>query len=71
MSKEFDALNANDTWIITDLPKGKKPISCKWVYKIKYRTNGEFERCKGRLVVKGYTQKAVIDHTKTFSPVVI
>lgn len=63
MSKEFDALNANDTWIITDLPKGKKPISYKWVYKIKYRANGEIERCKGRLMVKGYTHKAGIDYT--------
>ena len=46
MDKEFEALNANNTWIVTDLPKGKKPISCKWVYKIKYRADGQVERCK-------------------------
>jgi len=31
MKNEFDALEANNTWILTDLPKEKKPISCKWV----------------------------------------
>lgn len=63
MAKEFDALEANNTWIITYLPPRKKPISFKWVYKVKYRANGQVERCKGRLIVKRCTQKAGIDFT--------
>lgn len=27
----------NQTWIITILPPGRKPIGCKWLYKIKYK----------------------------------
>lgn len=35
MQQELDALENNDTCILTDLPKGKKPIDSKCVYKIK------------------------------------
>jgi len=70
MQKEFDAFQANNTWILTPLPVGKKPISCKWVHKLKYKADGTFERCKARLVIRGFTQKAGVDYTETFSPVV-
>ncbi|XP_021997517.1 uncharacterized protein LOC110894606 [Helianthus annuus] len=36
MNDELSALYSNDTWDLVDPPKGKKPIGCKWVYKIKY-----------------------------------
>ncbi|XP_074299636.1 uncharacterized protein LOC141630781 [Silene latifolia] len=40
MRKEIDALEINGTWRIVSLPNGKKPIGCKWVYKIKYKADG-------------------------------
>ncbi|GKE50676.1 ribonuclease H-like domain-containing protein, partial [Tanacetum coccineum] len=46
MDKEMDALYRNDTWEITDLPKDRKSIGGKWVFKIKYKSNGEIERYK-------------------------
>lgn len=33
--KEISALTENKTWDIVSLPHGKKPIGCKWVYRIK------------------------------------
>lgn len=70
MNKEFEDLEANQTWSIIPLPPGKKPIGNKWVYKIKHREDGIIERFKERLVVRGDTQLEVIDYTDTFFHVV-
>ncbi|XP_074327310.1 uncharacterized protein LOC141665234 [Apium graveolens] len=70
MQKEIQALQDNNTWTLVDLPKGKKPIGCKWVYKVKLKSDGSLERCKARLVAKGFTQKYGIYYQETFSPVV-
>ena len=57
MNKEISALQENQTWEVVSLPANKKPIGCKWVYKVKYKADGTIERYKARLVAKGYTQK--------------
>ncbi|GJT60869.1 ribonuclease H-like domain-containing protein [Tanacetum coccineum] len=42
----------NYTWEIVDLPVGRKAIGSKWVWKIKYKSDGEVERYKARVVAK-------------------
>lgn len=52
MNEELDALEKNKTWEIVDLPRGKHAIGCKWLYRIKYKSDGSVDRHKARLVVQ-------------------
>jgi len=54
VNDEIGAIECNNTWELTHLPKGARPIGIKWVYKKKTNVDGEVERYKARLVVKGY-----------------
>jgi hypothetical protein len=61
MDEKMVMLDANATWELIDLPKDKKKIGCKWVYKVKHNANGSVSRYKARLVAKGYAQTYGID----------
>ncbi|XP_061353981.1 uncharacterized mitochondrial protein AtMg00820-like [Gastrolobium bilobum] len=69
MQIELNALEHNKTWSLVELSPTKQPIGCKWVYKIKYHSNGTIERYKARLVAKGFTQQEGVDYFDMFSPV--
>ena len=48
-------------------PKSCKPISMKWVYKLKKNPLDEVVKHKSRLVVKGYRQREMIDYDEVFA----
>ena len=53
---------------LSELPKGRKPMRNKWVFKKKLNADGTIERYKARCTVKGFTQRKGIDFTETFAP---
>ena len=44
-------------------------VGCKWIYKIKTRSDGPIEQYKACLIAKGFTQEYGIDYEETFVPV--
>ncbi|KAG8503402.1 hypothetical protein CXB51_001378 [Gossypium anomalum] len=71
MQEEMESLHKNKTWDLVKLPKGKKTVRCKCVFKKKEGTpRVEKPRYKTRLVAKGYSQVPGVDFIDVFSPVV-
>ena len=69
MRIETQAMENNGTWTLEFLSFGKKAIGCKWVYKIKYNSNGTLERYKALLVIFGNKQLEGHDYTETFATI--
>nr|GEZ54845.1 retrovirus-related Pol polyprotein from transposon TNT 1-94 [Tanacetum cinerariifolium] len=70
MQDEINSLHENNTFKLVKLPKGKRALKNKWVYKLKTEEHTSRPRCKARLEVKGFSQKRGIDFDEIFSPVV-
>lgn len=63
------SLIENKTWDLVQLSPGRKAIDNKWVFKIKRDQNGNIEKYKARLVIKGCSQRKGLDYDETYAPV--
>jgi len=69
MGEEVRALEENKIWIIEDLPPSKKPISCKYVNRVKYNFDDSIQQYKSRLVVHRDYQIEGFAYNETFAHV--
>jgi hypothetical protein len=68
MADDIKAHLDNKTWVLSDVPEGRRPIKCKCVFKTKLTADGQIERFKARLVAKGCSQQPGVDFDETYSP---
>jgi hypothetical protein len=69
MKQELKSVEKNRTWELIDLAAGHRPISLKWVFKLKKDEKGLVTRHKARLVARGFIQQEGIDYDEAFAPV--
>jgi hypothetical protein len=67
MVEEMGALDKNEAWDIVELPTRRKSVGRKWLFKKNFNTQGKVDKCKARLVGKGYSQVEGIDFGEIFS----
>ncbi|GJX02847.1 zinc finger, CCHC-type containing protein [Tanacetum coccineum] len=41
---EIGSIMENNTWVLSDLPHGCKPLGCKWIFKRKMKVNGTIDK---------------------------
>ena len=70
MQDKMKSLHENHSFEFVKLPKGKRALKNRWVYRVKQEEHTSQPRYKARLVVKGFNQKKGIDFDEIFSPVV-
>ncbi|GKF26475.1 putative ribonuclease H-like domain-containing protein, partial [Tanacetum coccineum] len=54
IQEELLQFKLQKVWVLVDLPKGKRPIGLKWIYKNKTDERGIVIRNKARLVAQGH-----------------
>nr|CAN69606.1 hypothetical protein VITISV_007662 [Vitis vinifera] len=62
-----NVLKKNGTWELSNLPKEKQLVGCKWIFNAQYKPDGSIDRYKARLVAKGFTQTYGLNYQETFA----
>lgn len=68
MQAEYDSIIKNQTWELVDRPHNRKVIDTKWIWRVRYKSDGTLENYNSRLVVQGFSQVEGFDFQETFTP---
>ena len=60
-------LQEKDVWELVKLPKGRKTVGSKWVYKVRTGVDESIKCYETSMVAKEYTQEFKTDFNETFN----
>ena len=69
MHEELNQFQKLKVWQLVELPKWKKSLDTRWVFRNKQDDSGVIVRNKARLVVRGFRQIEGLDYTEVYAPV--
>ena len=67
MQEEMDSLHENHTYELVELPRRKKALRNKSVFKLKLGDGENPSRYKARIIVKGFQQKKGVNFDEIFA----
>jgi ATP-binding cassette subfamily B (MDR/TAP) protein 1 len=70
MESEMNSIQENETWDLVKLPRNRKALPCKWVYRLKQVSYSSSPKYKVRIIAKGFRHEYGVDFNEVFSPVV-
>lgn len=68
IDEELQKLDLMGVWELGNLPEGKVPLECRWVFALKKAFGTDDTIYKARCMAKGYKQVAGVDFVETFAP---
>ena len=60
---EFKLLSKNDVWELVEPPPGRNIVGSKWVFRVKYKSDGTIERFKARQAIRRYLALIMMRHS--------
>jgi hypothetical protein len=69
IDSEINSIRANGTWDLVELPRNRKALPCKWVFRLKQTSDSSDPKYKAQIVAKGFRQEYGVDFDEIFSPV--
>jgi ATP-binding cassette subfamily B (MDR/TAP) protein 1 len=70
IESKMNSIRANGTWHLVKLPRNRKALPCKWVYRLKQVPDSSGPKYKACIVAKGFQHEYGVDFDEVFSPVV-
>ncbi|OWZ11400.1 polyprotein, partial [Phytophthora megakarya] len=70
LNKEYSEMLRNNTWELVEKPEGVKVLTSRWVFVRKRNAQGQVERHRARITIRGCQQKYGLDFWETYAPVV-